>query len=346
MKNKDLPKITFGTIVLNGEPFTRYCLRAFYPFADEIIVVEGACEDAAGISTPDGHSTDGTLESLRRFKQEEDPEGKVQIVTRSGFWKEKDEQSRAYAERARGDYLWQVDIDESYQPHDMQTVLQMLREDDRISTISFRQITFWGGFDYTTNGWYLLRGADIYNRLFKWGDGYQYVTHRVPTVVDAEGRNLRDLKWVNGYALARRGVYLYHYSLVFPSQVLRKCAYYSKHWPNESSAIMEWMKHSYLRLDNPFRPHNAYSSPSWIERFRGTHPPAILQLIDDLRSHRIDVEVRRDDDVERLLQSPAYRSKRAVLKTVGCVDAWTRRMKRAATGSARRLRTASGGPRR
>src|SRR5512143_3284299 len=92
--------ISFGIIVLNGEPFTRYNLRALYPFAHEIIVVEGAVQAAAGIATPDGHSTDGTLEALRRFKAEEDPEGKLQIVTRDGFWSEKDEQSQAYATRA------------------------------------------------------------------------------------------------------------------------------------------------------------------------------------------------------------------------------------------------------
>ena len=38
----DLPRVTYGIIVLNGEPFTRYCLRSLYPFAHEIIVVEGA----------------------------------------------------------------------------------------------------------------------------------------------------------------------------------------------------------------------------------------------------------------------------------------------------------------
>ena len=35
-------QVTFGTIVLNGEPFTRHNLRALYPFAHQIIVVEGA----------------------------------------------------------------------------------------------------------------------------------------------------------------------------------------------------------------------------------------------------------------------------------------------------------------
>ena len=112
MNNRSLPRITFGIIVLNGQPFTRYCLRALYPFAHEIIVVEGACKAAAGMATAEGHSSDGTLETLYRFKDEEDPEDKVEIITGEGFWSEKDEQSQAYTKRATGDYLWQVDIDE------------------------------------------------------------------------------------------------------------------------------------------------------------------------------------------------------------------------------------------
>ena len=67
-----LPKVTFGIIVLNGEPFIRYNLRSLYRFAHEIIVVEGASEHAADVATEDGHSVDGTLEVLHRFKAEED----------------------------------------------------------------------------------------------------------------------------------------------------------------------------------------------------------------------------------------------------------------------------------
>ena len=68
------PRITFGMIVLNGEPFLRYNLRALYPFAHQIIVVEGAAPGAAAIATPDGHSRDGTLHTLRLFREKEDPE--------------------------------------------------------------------------------------------------------------------------------------------------------------------------------------------------------------------------------------------------------------------------------
>ncbi|HEY4190008.1 MAG TPA: FkbM family methyltransferase, partial [Candidatus Limnocylindrales bacterium] len=86
------PRVTFGVIVLNGEPFTRHTLRSIYPFAHEIIVAEGAAPGARNIATADGHSRDGTLDALRQFAAEEDPEGKVRIVTAedeghpNGFW--------------------------------------------------------------------------------------------------------------------------------------------------------------------------------------------------------------------------------------------------------------------
>ena len=83
------------------------------PLRAPMIVVEGGHEDTRAVTTPDGHSVDGTLEVLQRFKAEEDPLDKIEIVTRDGFWPKTDEfgdhrthQSRAYAQRATGDYLW------------------------------------------------------------------------------------------------------------------------------------------------------------------------------------------------------------------------------------------------
>jgi len=306
MKEKSPPRVSFGIIVLNGEPFTQYCLRSLYPFAHEIIVVEGAVKFAATIATPEGHSTDGTLENLYHFKDEEDPENKVRIIKRDGFWSEKDEQSQAYAKLATGDYLWQVDIDEFYRPQDMQAILMMLKKDPEITAISFKQITFWGGFDHLVDGWYLQRGAEIYHRLFKWDKNYHYVTHRPPTVHDHSGRDLRQLKWINGYELARQGILLYHYSLVFPKQVREKCEYY-KHadWARAKEASI-WAEHNYFQLSNPYKVHNVYQYPSWLEKFKGEHPLVIRQLQDDILSGRVKVEMRNNHDVDRLTTSLQY----------------------------------------
>lgn len=319
----NIPRVSFGIIVLNGEPFTRYCLRALYPFAHEIIVVEGATAAAASMATAAGHSTDGTLETLQRFKEQEDPDDKVQVVVRDGFWSEKDEQSQAYAERATGDYLWQVDIDEFYQADDMRKVLQMLANDPQVTAVSFRQIAFWGGFDYITDGWFLRRSANVFHRLFKWGPGYRYVKHRPPTVHDPQGRDLRRLKWVSARQMARQGILLYHYGQVFPQQVLSRFEYHRQLWaPGRPHPKNEWAKQNFLRLMNPFRVHNDYRYASWLERFRGKHPWAIEQLIADLKAGRIEIALRQNEDVEEVLRSGWYRLGRFMLKTLAPLDAW------------------------
>jgi len=306
MREKDLPQVSFGIIVLNGEPFTHYCLSSLYPFAHEILVVEGAVKSAATIATSEGHSTDGTLEKLYRFKDEEDHANKIKIITRDGFWSEKDEQSQAYAKLATGDYLWQVDIDEFYRPQDMYAVFTMLKKDPEITAISFKQITFWGGFEYLVDGWYLRRGAEIYHRLFKWGKNYRYVTHRPPTVHDPSGRDLRQLKWINGYELARQGILLYHYSLVFPKQVREKCDYYSHADWVQRKDMSIWAERNYFQLNNPYRVHNVYDYTSWLKRFKGKHPPAIQELRNDVSSGYVKIKLRDNTDVERLLATPKY----------------------------------------
>ncbi len=337
-----LPRVTFGIIVLNGEPFNRYTLRSLYPFAHQIIVVEGAAPGARNIATPDGHSRDATLETLRQFKADEDPQGKVTIVTAeddghpNGFWPgEKNEQSQAYAHRATGDYLWQVDIDEFYRSEEMERVLGMLRADPSIDAMTFHQITFWGGLDYVVDGWYLRRGAADYHRLFRWGPGFEYASHRPPTVLDADGRNLRKGKWLDARATGAMGIRLYHYSLLLPRQVIEKCDYYAMtDWIRRTGAI-EWAQNAYLRLGRPFRVHNVYAYPSWLERFTGPEPDQAVRMVEDLRASDVPGELRPTDDIDRLLDAWWYRAARPVVRAL---DPWDLRI--------RSLSKASGRPRK
>ena len=311
---KPMPRVTFGIIVLNGEPFTRYCLRAIYPFAHEIIVVEGGHEDTRAVATPDGHSVDGTLDTIRRFCAEEDPEHKVTLVTTEGFWPKKDElgndrtaQSRAYAERTTGDYLWQVDIDEFYLPGDIRRVLEMLAADPDISGAAFRQITYWGSPAIIVHSWRVRRGLDSVHRLFRWGPGYRYVTHEPPTVVDASGNDLRKMKWIGAADLERQDIYLYHYSLLFPWQVEQKALIYKHEKPDNFGEIIEWGETCYFRLGRPYRVHNLYQWPSWLERYEGEHPTEVVRMMDDITAGRVEAVLRDNDDAERLLDTWWYR---------------------------------------
>ena len=351
---RDEPKITFGIIVLNGEPFTRHVLRSLYPFAHEIIVAEGASPAAVNIATPDGHSRDGTLAELRRFKADEDPEDKITIVTAEdeghadGWWPgEKDEQSRAYAKRATGNYLWQVDIDELYRADEMARVIQMLRDDPSISAVTFRQITFWGGLGYAVDGWYLRRGATYYHRLFKWGPGYVYSAHRPPTVLDSEGRDLRQGNWVRGETLAGLGIHLYHYSLLLPRQVIEKCDYYGRVTFTKRPAAVAWAHDAFLRLGRPYRVHNVYDYPSWLQRYSGPHPEQITRMVEDLARDQPG-ELRQTDDIERLLGSWWYGPGRRALMALDVVDRGARSLPRRVARRVRRLgrRTGRGVARR
>ena len=308
MRNLDYPKITFGIIVLNGEPFVRYNLRSLYSFAHEIIVVEGSSRNAASDATEAGHSVDGTLETLLQFKAEEDPEDKVQIIAREMFWTEKDEQSQAYAERATGDYIWQVDIDEFYHPEDIEEILKMLAMNPSISGVSFNWRNFWGGFDYLLDGWRYranLKSMNGIRRIFKWKKGFEYITHRPPTVMDERDRDLCTLYWIGPEETARMGIFCYHYGMVFPKHARQKVNYY-RSLVKSCKDMERWYYDTYKELKYPFRVLHGSKAPSWLYPFKGTHPPEIRQLIEDCTHGKLDVEQRRCDDIEQLLSSRRY----------------------------------------
>lgn len=312
----DRPRITFGIIVLNGEPFTRHCIRSLYKFAHEIIVVEGASPMAKSIATPDGHSLDKTLSVLHEMQRDEDPENKIKIVTAEdvgyadGFWPgEKDEQSQAYAERASGDWLWQVDIDEFYLPSTMDSVFHLLSECPDVSGVSFSTITFFGDVDIVTDSCFLRSGAGEYRRLFRWGPGYKYASHRPPTVLDAHGRDLTSMNWVSAKTVFGRGAELLHYSLLFPKQVDEKMAYYDTLRLYDYRPVA-WAMHSYARLEWPFRYHNVYLYPSWLERYEGAIPNEIIAMRDAAKLPQSEIKMRGSVDIQVLLSSKDYLLKR------------------------------------
>jgi glycosyltransferase involved in cell wall biosynthesis len=313
INKNELPKITFGIIVLNGEPFIRYCLRSIYPFAYEIIVVEGGHEDAKSVCTADGHSIDTTLETLYKFKEEEDTENKLSIVTRKGFWPKKDElgrdrtpQCRAYAEKATGDYLWQIDIDEFYKHQDMLRIVKMLKNDPSITAISFKQKSFWGDIHYVSESYALLRNKGGWNRIFKWSNGYKYITHEPPTVYDENGADLHRQHWISGEQMKKKKIYMYHYCLLFPWQVEQKSKVYQDEKPVGFPGMIQWAENNYFKLENPYRVHNIYDVPSWLERYTDTHPEQVICMMKDIIDGKINTELRRTDDIELLLKSKKY----------------------------------------
>lgn len=324
------PKITFGMIVLNGEPFIRYNLRALYPFAHQIIIVEGACRSAEAISNRYGHSIDGTLDTVRKFQREEDPHGRVALITAEdegypdGFWPEKDEMSQAYAKRSGGNYLWQVDVDEFYLPEDMRKVREMLKEEPEIKSVAFPMLTFWGDVNYVVDGFYLR--SFMARRVFEWKPGYRYVSHRPPTVVDENGREVGKHRCVSGRNMKRKNIYLYHYEILLPKQVFEKAKYYSNaEWlPNSLKGISEWLKKGFITLEWRFRPHMVYSYLSWLKKYAGKNPPQVVCMMEGVRAGNYPgISIRNNDDVEKLLALKWYQASFTLLGILcSVIDLW------------------------
>lgn len=274
------PRISFGMIVLNGEPFIKYNLESLYPHAHEIIVVEGAVEKFCHAATPDGHSVDNTAEIIRHFP---DPENKIKLIQREGFWPEKDEMANAYMKECTGDYIWQVDVDEFYKADDIKTIRAMLASDPEITQVNIRSVGFWRSFRARVMGASLVLGADEFIRIFCFRPGYRYVTHRPPTLADEMGRHFEHKKVIRAAELEQKGIIQYHYSYVFPEYVAGKAHYYSQmQWGQGHEDGLHWFSQEWMHFANPLRVHIIKYPPSWIVPFNEDHPPIIHSMLKDI----------------------------------------------------------------
>ena len=95
--------------------------------------------------------------------------------------------------------------------------------------------------------------------------------------------------------------------------------YRQAEWAKREQAI-RWAKETFLSLSHPYRVHNVYEYPSWLEKYAGTHPPQIICMYKDIQQRILTVELRPNGDVENLLASPRYVIGRTFLKILDYPD--------------------------
>lgn len=272
--------ISFGIIVLNGEPFIRYNLENLYPHAYEIIIVEGAVEKFFHAATSDGHSLDSTLDIIKSFP---DPESKIKLIQRQGFWPEKDEMSNAYMEVCTGDYIWQVDVDEFYKPDDIEKIRDILTADPDITRVDVKSINFLRSFNARVMGATFVYGADEFIRIFRFKPGYSYISHRPPTLADETGAPFQHIKTLKSADLEYQGIVQYHYSYIFHNYVKDKADYYSRmEWNGGHEDGLFWFNNQWCLFSNPLRVHLQNFPPSWLVPFTGRHPDVVYKLIKEI----------------------------------------------------------------
>jgi len=281
-------KVAFGLIVFNAEYVLQAVLESIYPFAEQIVVAEGP----VGYFVNQGYtaSTDRTAEIVETFP---DPHNKVKMVR--GQWSEKDEMVNAYARLIRGDvdYVWHVDGDEVYKAEDIKAVFRLLPGYD---SVGFRSLTFYGGFTHVLTGF--EQNAE-FHRIQRWYPGARWQTHRPPTIVSPEsGRPWRHHRHLSYEALAAQGIYMYHYSYVFPGQVRQKTRYYHDSVAREhciddyyERVYLPWVRGDSARrqaIEDEFNGvHDflpSFRGPCRTAPFTGEHPVAIAKRLDKLQA--------------------------------------------------------------
>ena len=289
-------KITFGMIVLNGNQVLEETLASVYPYAHQILIAEGPVKywQQQGYTT----SIDGTNEILENFP---DPENKIKIV--HSQYSEKDEQCNAYMEflNDETDYIWNLDCDEVFKPEDIEKVINLL-ETERYTSVGFKSVTFYGGFDKCLGGF--EEGAEFI-RIRKVYPGSYWATHRPPTIAHKIDNPWPE-KHLNFNELAEKhGVRMYHYSYVFPDQVFNKLKYY-KEYLSGNNCIDNYFQEVYLpwilgdeeqksKIEDryhgvhEFKP--SYRGACRTKKFEGEHPEIIksnMQQLKDKFNEQVD----------------------------------------------------------
>lgn len=283
-------KIAAGIIVFNSDFVLRQVLESIYPHVDQILIAEGPVKYWA--SRGFSKSTDRTLETIKNFQ---DPEHKISLVQAPlAGWEEKTDQANAYMKYLNPDidYIWNIDADEVFKEHDIIRIKQLL-EQGQYTSAGFHSITFFGGFDHHITG---FEWEHEFMRIRKVYPGSLWKDHRPPTIEHAPGITPLPEKHLDYNTLASEGIFMYHYSYVFPRQVQEKVQYYENAIISPGNCIPQYFNELWLPwVTTPdSRPlierkyqgvHEfvpSYRGAAFSRAFRGSHPKAIQEALPQL----------------------------------------------------------------
>lgn len=271
-------KIATGTLALNAASILptgmlEAQLDQLYYIGDEIFITEGATKvtnnhywdgDTTWL-TVDGHSTDNTVDIIKNYS---DPQKKITLIQKNGFWNGKTEMCNEWSKRTTCDYIWQIDTDEFYKKKDIDKIKQIL-EKYKPDAVHFFANHFWGSYNHcfdekTGSGW----GNNIpWMRIFKHTPGSQWISHEPPNYMLANGTVCNNGRYIPREEMLRIGIKMYHYSYVTQKQKDFKVKFFKDYWLND--AWTNWQNN----------PNSIVKDGSYTVEFKDTHPEFIINII-------------------------------------------------------------------
>lgn len=186
--NPDNIKIIQCVAAHNEEDWVSYPILSIYNEIDIVLLIEGAVKGRPN-STEGGHSTDKTLDIIRKIP---DPNSKIKLITKDGFFKDLEEQKQIFldqAEKIQKEHPeWTIyvlinDADEVITPETIKRLRAAIKLRPWASEFILTFLHFFHDFDHVSSP------SDQYNilhqRFFKYQVGMKYRTH--PVVSDADG---------------------------------------------------------------------------------------------------------------------------------------------------------------
>lgn len=221
------PKIVQCIQCFNEEEFIEYTLRSIYNAVDHIRVVEGAVGNQIN-ATPDGHSTDKTVEIIHNFMEYNDPDGKVQLIQIDRPFKDLEEMKQKFLAYAiKGEWILINDCDEIFKPEDIMLLRKAIELQPTASEFVPMFLHFYRDFQHIAKP--ASEWQPQHQRFFRFVSGMKYNSH--PVVTDKDNH----CTYFSPHYQYRRFIipdwYVWHYGYARPnmnSVMENKKNYYEK----------------------------------------------------------------------------------------------------------------------
>jgi len=211
----------------NEEEFAPLVLSSIYDEVDRIIVIEGAVANRPN-ATPDGHSTDRTIEILADFKKNKDPKNKLVIVSIKKPWKNLEEMKQTFLDLSvPGDWILINDADEFYRPEDIRRLRVAIDRNPHACEFVPNFLHFYRDLDHIA-----VPGPEWqpqHQRVFKYMRGMKYNSH--PVVTDPAGHCTYFSPHYQHRRVMLNDFFIYHYGYARRNMndiMHQKQAYYKK----------------------------------------------------------------------------------------------------------------------
>jgi len=250
----------------NEEEFIGLTLASIYNEVDRIIVIEGAVQNRPN-STPDGHSTDRTIEIINDFKANHDPDQKLTLISIRKPWKNLEEMKQTFLDISLpGDWIIINDADEFYRPEDIRRLRKAIDLNPAACEFVPNFLHFYRDF------WHVaVPGPEWqpqHQRIFKYVRGMKYNSH--PVATDPAGHCTYFSPHYQHRRVMLNNFFIYHYGYARSNmnEIMKtKQEYYEKELAGHGAANK--------KFDQKVKDWFADTEP--VLAFSGEHPEIMKQ---------------------------------------------------------------------